>query len=103
MTLTVIAVCSTKGFIAAQVYTEEVTGAGFVYFLTELANKLNPKKKYLILTDNATWHTAHIVKRSPVFKMLLFNVQRCYMLNLIESAFSFVRSEFRKRPWFEEI
>ena len=61
LTLTVIAVCSTKGFIAVQVFNEEVTGAGFVYFLTELSNKLNPRKRYLILTDNATWHTASIV------------------------------------------
>ena len=102
-TLTVIALCSVERFIAVQVFREEVTGAGFLYFLAEASKKLDQSKRYIILADNATWHTANVVQKSSIFKVLLFNVQRCFMLNLIESAFSFVRAEFRKRPMLETI
>ena len=54
ITLTVIALCSVEKFIAVQVFKEEVTGAGFLYFLAEATKKLDQSKKYIILADNAT-------------------------------------------------
>ena len=99
--ITAIALCSQEDFLAVQLYQGEVRGIDFLYFLTESIKKLDPSKSYLIVGDNASWHKSVPVQRSKAFKFLYFNVPHMFMLNLIESAFSFVRAGFRKRPTVE--
>ena len=100
-TLTLVAACSREGFVAAQVYNQELTGEGFIYFLHQTLSALPRDRKYTILADNASWHKARLVQQSTGNRYLYFNVERMYMLNIIESAFSFTRAEFRKRPMLE--
>jgi len=99
--LTVIALCSTTQFLAVQVFDQEVTGKDFLYFLNGVISQLPTNKKYSILLDNAGWHHANLVERSKANKFLFFNEARMFQLNIIENAFSFVRSVFRKRPTVE--
>ena len=96
--LTAIALCSTKGFVAVQVYSKEVTGIDFLYFMNKAIASLPLGKTYSCLLDNASWHRSAILASSEVSKFFFFNEPRMFQLNIIENAFSFVRSAFRKRP-----
>ena len=99
--LTAIAMCSTKGFVAVQVYSKEVTGGDFLYFMNKAIASLPEGKSYSCLLDNAGWHHANLVASSEVKKFFFFNEPRMFQLNIIENAFSFVRDAFRKRPVVE--
>ena len=99
--LTAIALCSTKGFVAVQVYSKEVTAIDFLYFMNKAIASLPIGKTYTCLLDNAGWHLANIVAASKVSKFFFFNEPRMFQLNIIENAFSFVRDAFRKRPVVE--
>ena len=101
--LTAIALCSTKGFVAVQVYSKEVTGMDFLYFMNKAIASLPIGKTYTCLLDNAGWHHSNRVTTSEVSKFFFFNEPRMFQLNIIENAFSFVRSAFRKRPVVETI
>lgn len=101
--ITVIALCSTTRMIAAQAFSKEVTGQDFLFFLTTVISRLPVGKKYTILADNAKWHHANVVGESPARKFLFYNVPRMFYLNLIENTFSFVRSAFRKRPYYRTL
>lgn len=81
--LTVIALCDHQQFLAIQIYANEITGVDFLFFLNSAIKTLDPRFKYLVLLDNASWHLARVVKQSKVFDALFFNVPRQYMLNLI--------------------
>jgi len=96
--INVIAMCSTSRFVAIQVFSREVTGIDFLSFLNQAIASLPLNKKYSILLDNAGWHHASLVERSNAYRFLFFNEPRMFQLNIIENAFSFVRSNFRKRP-----
>lgn len=96
--LTAIAMCSTKGFVAVQIFFREVTGVDFLYFMNKAMASLPPGKSYTCLLDNASWHKSHHLVSSEVNKFFFFNEPRMFQLNLIENAFSFVRNSFRKRP-----
>ena len=102
-TLTAIALCSLQKFEAIQLFTKEVTGADFLYFLNEAISQLPSNKHYSIITDNATWHHAVVVSSTKASRFLYFNEPRMFQLNVIENAFSFVRFEFRKRPIVDTI
>jgi DDE superfamily endonuclease len=102
-TLTAIALCSKRQFVAVQLFHGEVKGTDFLNFLNQAIASLPPHKKYMVLADNATWHNANVVQGAPVFKFLYFNVPRMFQLNLIENAFSAVRAEFRRRPLVHDI
>ena len=95
--LTAIALCSTRGFEAVQIYKSEIRAQDFLYFLNKSIANLPPNKKYTILLDNATWHTVELINKTEANKFLFFNVPHMFQLNLIENAFSFIRHEFRKR------
>ena len=99
--LTAIAMCSTKGFVAVQVYNGEVTGIDFLYFMNKAIASLPVGRSYSCLLDNAGWHHWDLVKSSEVSNFFFFNEPRMFQLNIIENAFSFVRDSFRKRPVVE--
>jgi hypothetical protein len=42
-----------------------------------------------------------VVQGSSANKFLYFNEPRMFQLNIIENAFSFIRSGFRRRPFVE--
>ena len=99
--LTAIALCSTKGFVAVQVYSKEVTGVDFLNFMNKAIASLPLGKTYTCLLDNASWHRSTPLTTSEVGKFFFFNEPRMFQLNIIENAFSFVRSSFRRRPVVE--
>ena len=96
--LVAIALCSTKGFVAVQVYPKDVSGTDFLYFMNKAIAFLPPYKQYTCLLDNAGWHLSNLVAGSQASKFFFFNEPRMFQLNIIENAFSFVRDAFRKRP-----
>ena len=96
--LTACAICSKEGFLAVQVFKDEVNGAGFSYFIDQVLSQLFTDKKYLLVADNASWHKSALVQKTPGYRFLFFNEPRFFMLNLIENAFSFIRFMFRSRP-----
>ena len=102
-TIVAIALCSTRGFECVQLFTQEITGTDFAYFLHEAIDKLPSGHKYSILLDNATWHLAQPVSSSRVQEFLHFNEPGLFQLNLIENAFSGCRADFRKRPLVETV
>jgi DNA-binding transcriptional regulator YhcF (GntR family) len=101
--LVAIALCSQDKFEAVQLYQREINGYDFLYFLNTAIPQLPAGRHYTIIADNATWHTSDAVRRSKASEFLFFNEPGMFQLNLIENAFSFVRSEFRKRPIVETI
>ena len=103
ITLTAIAMCSRKGFVAVQLFLGEVRAREFLYFLNESISKLPPNKHYSIFADNATWHTAEFIENSSANKFLFFNVPHMFQINLIENAFSFIRDGFRRRSLVDSI
>jgi hypothetical protein len=96
--LSVIAMCNKERFVAVQVFTHEICGDDFLFFLQEALTHVPSKAKISILIDNATWHKSESVLKSQAFKALYFNAPGLFESNLIENSFSFVRSDFRKRP-----
>ena len=101
--LSVIALCSLKGFLAIQVYKQDIKGEDFLYFLQEALYRIPSGKKVTILADNATWHTAKVVNQSKAGKYLFFNAPGLFRANAIENAFSFIRAEWRKRRHVETL
>lgn len=101
--LTAIALCSIKGFVGVQLFKKEVTGPDFLYFINNIIMSLPRGFSYTILTDNASWHHAGVVQGSSANKFLYFNEPRMFQLNIIENAFSFIRSGFRRRPFVETL
>jgi len=96
--LSAIAMCSLERFVAVQIFTKDITTNDFLYFVQEAMLKLGHRdQKVSILLDNATWHTSDHVIGSAVGKFFHFNVSRLYQSNAIETTFSFVRADFRKR------
>ena len=96
-TITAIAMCGIHRFEAVQLYQTEVNTADFTYFLERAIEDLPTNKRYVILLDNATWHHGRFILKSKACKFLLFNEARQFRLNLIENAFSYVRSLYRRR------
>ena len=88
---------------ATQLYKKEVTGLDFLYFINNIISSLPRRWSYTILTDNASWHHAGVVQGLSSNKFLYFNEPRMFQLNIIENAFSFIRSEFRRRPFVETL
>lgn len=101
--LTAIALCSLEKFEAVQLYQREINGNDFLYFLNTAIDHLPEGKHYTIIADNATWHSSEAVMASKASKYLYFNEPHMFQLNIIENAFSFVRSGFRKRPIVETV
>lgn len=101
--LTALALCDTQSFYAVQLFQREVTGDDFVFFLNNVVPTLPEGRRVSILADNATWHKSKAVMKSKGFKYLFFNVPHMFQLNLIENAFSAIRSEFRRRPLAESL
>ena len=99
--LTAIAMCSTRGFVAVQIFSREITGNDFLFFMNKAIASLPAGRSYSCLLDNASWHKALPLATSEVSKFFFFNEPRMFQLNIIENAFSFVRSAFRKRPVVE--
>ena len=66
-----IALCSTQGFVAVQAFIREVTGPDFVFFLTKVLEQLPQGNRYSILVDNATWHSANVVTKTPMPQILV--------------------------------
>ena len=95
--LTAIALCSLEKFEAVQIFKGEVTGPDFLYFLNQTISRMDPRKNYSILVDNASWHKAEIISKAKASDFLFFNEARQFQLNIIENAFSFVRHAFRIR------
>ena len=99
--LSAIALCSLEGFVAVQIYLKDITADDFLYFIQSCLERVLPDQRVTILADNASWHTSSAVTSTKAGKYLFFNVKGLYQSNAIENAFSFVRSDFRKRPLFE--
>jgi DDE superfamily endonuclease len=96
--ITAIVMCSTTGFEFVQLCLDEVTSKDFMYFMQECVARLPVDKAYTFLMDNATWHKSEMLRHSDVFRLFCFNVPGVFQLNMIENAFSGVRSDFRRRP-----
>lgn len=101
--LSAIALCSLDKFIAVQVFKQDITMEDFLYFIQTALSKYKGKERVTILADNATWHTSSNVVGTRAGKFLHFNVKGLFQSNIIENAFSFVRSEFRKRKLVETV
>ena len=95
--LTAIALCSTQRVEAVQLFIRDVSAVDFSYFLCHCFQFLPKDKRYTVLADNATWHTAESVAHTRAGKLLFFNQKGMYQLNMIENVFSFIRAAFRKR------
>jgi len=95
--LSAIAMCSLKKFVAVQIYTKDITAMDFLYFVQKALQKVGQGRQVTILADNAAWHTCDSVIQTEAGKALFFNVARLYQANAIETSFSFVRADFRKR------
>lgn len=96
--LSVIAACDVRGFIAMQVFVRDITKEDFLYYLQKLLQRCERGQRVTVLADNATWHTSSAVVDTTAGQFLYFNVPGLFRVNAIENCFSFVRSEFRKRP-----
>ena len=96
-TLTAIALCSRKEFVSVMLVETEVRTNDFIFFLQTAIERLGNDKQYLIVADNATWHKGKNMTKTGVLRMIRFNEPRQFRLNLIENAFSYVRSAYRKR------
>lgn len=101
--LSAIAMCSLEGFVAVQIYTKDITMEDFLYFLQATMQRIAPGQRVTVLADNATWHTSQTVTSTKAGKFLYFNVRGLFQGNAIENAFSFIRSDFRKRPVVETL
>lgn len=101
--LSAIVMCSLEGFVAAQVYRHDITLDDFLFFLQSCMMRNKPGQQVTVLADNATWHTSPVVTTSKAGKFMFFNVRGLFQSNAIENAFSFVRSEFRKRAVVQSI
>ena len=93
-----MSLCSVKGFEAIQFFVDEVKSGDFLYFIYNALEQLPVYRRYTILVDNATWHTAALVANSDMNRFLLFNEPGQFRINVIENAFSAVRALFRQRP-----
>jgi hypothetical protein len=96
-TITAIVMCSIRQFEFVQLCLDEVRGPDFVYFLQQCFKRLPTDRSYLLLLDNATWHSSKYVQNSGVYRYFCFNVPGVFQLNMIENSFSAVRSDFRHR------
>lgn len=96
--LSVIAACDLEGFIAMQVYVKDITKEDFLFFLQELLKRYDKDTRVTVLADNATWHTSPTVMEARAGQFIHLNVPGLFRVNAIENCFSFIRSEFRKRP-----
>ena len=96
--VTAMVLCSVERFISVQLMYDQVSTVDFAYFLEKSIEQLPTNKRYFVLLDNATWHKGEFIKRSKVVDFLIFNEPHQFRLNLIENAFSYVRSAFRRRP-----
>ena len=96
--LTCIAACTLKGFLAVQVFRQDINADEFLYFLQEILMKMPRGQKVSVLADNATCHSASLVQKSRAGKFLFMNSPGLFRANAIENAFSFVKAEWRKRP-----
>ena len=99
--LTVIAACTIKGFIAIQIFKQDINAEEFLFFLQSLLVSLPPRSKVTVLADNASCHTAGVVKVARAGKFLFMNSPGLFRANAIENAFSFIKAEWRKRPQVE--
>ena len=96
--LSVVAACDLTGFVAIQVFKNDVNSNDFLCLLQSMLERFSDRDRVTVLADNATWHTSASVKQTEASKYLHFNVPGLFRINAIENSFSFVRSEFRKRP-----
>mgnify|MGYP003418277101 FL=1 len=97
LTYTGIVMCSIRGFEAYQIYTDEVNSRDFQYFMQEAILRLPTDKAITVVMDQATWHTAQLLRQTDVHRFFCFNAPGVFQLNMIENAFSAIRSDFRKR------
>lgn len=101
--LSVIAICSLSGFVAAQVFKQDISMDDFLFFLQSVLSQYAPGRRITVLADNATWHTTPKVVGTKAGKCLFFNIPGLFQANIIENAFSFIRAEFRKRQLVETL
>ena len=101
--LSVVAVCDRHGFVAIQVFIQDVSGDDFLFTLQKVIERFGKDTRVTVLADNASWHKSASVNKSKASKFIHFNVKGLYRANAIENAFSFVRAEFRKRPRVETL
>lgn len=96
--LSVVAACDLTGFIGIQVFEKEVTANDFLCLLQSVLERYPDDQRVTVLADNATWHTSPKVMDTQAGQFIHFNVPGLYRINAIENTFSWIRSEFRKRP-----
>jgi hypothetical protein len=95
--LYLIALCSQRGYVAFQVHSKEPNKEAIHYFLSQVLERLEEKKRVVVLLDNAGWHLSNLVISSRMSELLLFNVAYCWESNLIEITFSKMKSLWRQR------
>ena len=95
--LTAIAACTTKKFLAIQVFKQDINAEEFLYFLQAVIASIPKGQKVSILVDNATCHASEKVRKAKAGKFLFMNSPKLFRANAIENAFSFVKAEWRKR------
>lgn len=101
ITITCAAACNYQGFVAVQFFYQELKGADFAYFMTEVdkyVSKMRTKTIYLM--DQAPWHTGATADFGDLRESIMFNIPGWPELNMIETTFSKVREKYRKRPIF---
>ena len=96
--LSVVAACDNTGFVAIQVFKRDISSNDFLHLLQSVISRYPAKTKLTVLADQASWHTSSKVMDTAAGKFIHLNVPGLFRTNSIENSFSFVRSEFRKRP-----
>ena len=96
--LSVVAACDLQGFVAIQIFKRDVTGMDFLHLMQAVMERYTSQDQVTVLADQATWHTTPRVLNTKAGSFIHLNVPGLFRVNAIENSFSFVRSEFRKRP-----
>ena len=99
--LTVVAACDLTGFVAIQIFKRDCNSEDFLHLLQAVLERYDCTQKVTVLADQATYHTSARVLETQAGSFLHLNVPGLFRANAIENCFSFVRSEFRKRPFVE--
>lgn len=94
--------CTLETIFSVQFFEKQLTSIDYLYFIystLELFYSKNLSKTPVIFNDQATWHRGSAIQASPIWPVLHFNTPGLYQLNYIENIFSYIKAQFRMRPF----
>jgi hypothetical protein len=103
LTLHAICLCDRTNFKAVQFFLDEIKSNDILYFIKTFLNTYVTAPETIILLDNATWHKSEDIRQSEVYQFLWFNAPGVFEANLIENAFSAIKTQFRTRKETESL